>query len=448
MIKLSVFDFDGVFTDGKITFNDEEIIKSYNIKDGMGIKILKENNIEVIILSGFKTNISQKNISNHLKIECYFGCKDKKKKIKEICKEKNINLNEVSYMGDDINDVELLIESKISGCPSDAVDECKYVCDFISSKKGGEGCVREFCNHILSFQENKNNEIIKQIKKDFNYQINHYNFEEIDFLAKKIIEINKKNKIYFSGVGKSGNNALHLCSLLKSINVSCFYLNCLESIHGDIGTIKKGDLLIFFSRSGITKEIISITDYLMDKECYLYGICCSEKSEFEKKFHKTFVIPHLKEIKVNDIDKVPTNSCMSQLIFSNILVSKMITFGNIDIENYEKNHPGGDIGLSMKKIKDVIVKKYPKIIIETNQEIEIINILLEMNKFNLGCCFFFTSDEKFIGILSDSDIRNLFIKNKTKVNEKKSRHIQKIILETLFSKIKFKPKITRFSNLP
>ena len=417
MIKLSVFDFDGVFTDGKIVFNDDKIVKSYNIKDGMGIKLLKESNIEVMILSGFKNNTSQQNISDHLKIECCFGCKDKKKKIREICLEKNINLNEISYMGDDINDVELLIESKISGCPSDAVDECKYVCDFISSKKGGEGCVREFCDYILSSQENKNNEIIKQIKKEFNHQISNYNFEEIDFLAKKIIETNKKNNIYFSGVGKSGNNALHLCSLLKSVNISCSYLNCIDSIHGDIGSIRKDDLLIFFSRSGNTTEIISITDHLMNKKCYLYGICCLKNSKFENKFHKTFVIPHLKEIKVNNIDKVPTNSCMSQLLFSNILVSKIIEYGNIDIEKYGKNHPGGNIGFSMKKIKDVIIKTYPKIIMTEDKETEIIDVLLEMNKFNLGCCFFFDCDEKFIGILSDSDIRKLFIKKYKTINK-------------------------------
>ena len=89
MIKLSIFDFDGVFTDGKIFFEDDKIVKNYNIKDGMGIKNLKENNIEVIILSGFKKNISQQNISDHLKIECYFDCKDKKKKNKRnLSKEK------------------------------------------------------------------------------------------------------------------------------------------------------------------------------------------------------------------------------------------------------------------------------------------------------------------------------------------------------------------------
>lgn len=63
------------------------------------------------------------------------------------------------------------------------------------------------------------------------------------------------------------------------------------------------------------------------------------------------------------------------------------------------------------------METYPKIIMTEEKETEIIDVLLEMNKFNSGCCFFFDCDEKFIGILSDSDIRKLFIQRYKKINK-------------------------------
>ena len=70
MIKLVVFDFDGVFTDGKIIIDSKcEVIKSYNVKDGTGIKSLYQNNINVIVISGYKHNKSQSNILKHLGVK-------------------------------------------------------------------------------------------------------------------------------------------------------------------------------------------------------------------------------------------------------------------------------------------------------------------------------------------------------------------------------------------
>jgi YrbI family 3-deoxy-D-manno-octulosonate 8-phosphate phosphatase len=414
MIKLAVFDFDGVFTDGKIFFN-ENITKSYNIKDGMGINLLKKSGIEVIILSGFKENKSQKKISEHLDIVCYFDCKNKKKLLTEICELKKITFNEVSYMGDDVNDVEVLVEVNISGCPLDAVDDCKMICDFVSQKNGGEGCVREFCDYILFKKNSYSSELMSKIKKEFFYQINNFNIKEIEFLAEKIIDTSKNNTVYFSGIGKSGNMSLHLCSLLKSIGINCHFFDCTNLLHGDIGTIKEKDLVIFFSRSGNTKEIINFYSILKNRNCIIYGICCCQNSRFEKVFDKNFIIPHLKELDLSKINMIPNNSCMSQLLFSNILSYLVLNRSGLQLEDYHLNHPSGNIGENLKKIKDVIIRQYPKIIIDNN--VDILNILLEMNKFNIGCCFFFNSEDNLIGILSDSDVRKLITQNKKVISK-------------------------------
>ena len=169
-IKLVVFDFDGVFTDGIIQFdNNGNIIKKYNCKDGIGIKLLQKNKIKVGVISGFRDNISQRSILEHLDIELIsFGSDNKLNILNSWCKKLNIILDEVAYMGDDLNDLELLNKVKLSGCPNNAHKKCISVCKFKSKFNGGEGCVRDFCENILEGYnfENKKNDIISFIKKE------------------------------------------------------------------------------------------------------------------------------------------------------------------------------------------------------------------------------------------------------------------------------------------
>ena len=91
-------------------------------------------------------------------------------------------------------------------------------------------------------------EILSEIKEEFNFQINNFNVKEITNLSKIIHSVT--GNIYFSGVGKSGNIAKHCCDLLKCISYPCFYLDLLNSTHGNIGTI-----LIIIIEMNILKTI-------------------------------------------------------------------------------------------------------------------------------------------------------------------------------------------------
>ena len=262
-------------------------------------------------------------------------------------------------------------------------------------------------NYIYIIMSFKN--IIDEIKKEFNYQMNNFKIDEIVSLSKIITEIS--GNIFFGGVGKSGNMSKHCCDLLKSISLSCFNLNLLNLLHGDIGTIKKNDIVLFFSNSGNTIEILDIIKILKKEKIYVVGICSNLNSQFVKLCDKTIILPFQKEIS-GKIDKIPTNSCMSQLLFSNILVT--ILKNNILLNNYKKNHLSGNIGKNLLKVKDVLIKEFPKIIIEDNKRIKINDILLEMTKYKIGCCFFLNNDSHLIGIITDGDIRKLFLINKLK----------------------------------
>lgn len=412
-IKLVVFDFDGVFTDGVIQFdNNGNIIKKYNCKDGTGIKLLQKNNIKVGVISGYKDNISQRSILEHLGIELIsLGLNNKLNILRDWCQKLNIKLDEVAYMGDDVNDLELLNNVKLAGCPNNAHKQCISVCNFISKFNGGDGCVREFCDNILESYnfDNRNNDIISFIKKEVNYQLDNFNIDDIEILCNLILEVNKNNNIYFTGIGKSENIAKHCCELLKSISIKSFFINPTNLLHGDIGSIMKDDLIVLFSNSGNTKELISIIPFLKERECKVCGICCNKNSKFKDFCDLVLVTPFKKE-NYGEIDYIPTNSSISHLLLTNILVFKLIELNKISLIKYKSNHPAGNIGSHLKTIKDLIITdKYPKIIF--NDEIDFKDVLLQMTKYRIACCLFCNKDDELIGILTDYDIRNLLLIN-------------------------------------
>jgi len=153
-VCLVIFDFDGTFTDGRVFFHDNKVVKAYNVKDGYGIKLLREQGIKIGVISGFPENKSTRNICKHLGIPSELislGNHDKIEKINEWKNLLNITMDQIAYFGDDLNDVVAMKTLKITGCPKDAVPECKDTCLFISDKKGGKGAVRDFCHFVINY---------------------------------------------------------------------------------------------------------------------------------------------------------------------------------------------------------------------------------------------------------------------------------------------------------
>lgn len=419
MIKLLVFDFDGVFTDGKIYFdNSKKCLKHYNVKDGMGINIVKKSNIKVGVISGFNENNAQISILNHIGFDYIsIGDKDKLNTLKKWCKDIKVNLEtEVAYMGDDINDIEILNKVALSGCPKNAVKEVLNIVTFVSDKNGGEGCVRDFCDYVINNRIKINTniktkiDIIDQIKNESLFQLNNFDIDALNNLSKIILNYNNTNNIYFIGVGKSLNMAQHTCNILKSINISCNILDPLNSMHGDIGCLKKGDLLLCYSKSGNTKELIDIILYIKQKGCYIIGVCCHKDSKFKKLCNSNIVLPFKNEIlNNNNISSIPTNSYMAFVYFTNILTYYLILNSKLTLENYKINHPAGNIGEKLKKIKEVLIDRYPKIILK--EKVALYEILLKMTQYKLGCCFFVDDNNNLLGLLTDGDIRRKILNN-------------------------------------
>jgi len=150
-IKLLVLDVDGVMTDGGMYYTESgDQFKKYNTKDGMAIQHVVKSNFQVaIISSGLKAEMVKARAELLGIQRCYVGRDPKIQILEGYCKEMGIGLENVALVGDDINDLEMIRKIGFSACPSDAVNAVKTQVDIVLSRKGGEGCVREFIDTYL-----------------------------------------------------------------------------------------------------------------------------------------------------------------------------------------------------------------------------------------------------------------------------------------------------------
>ena len=153
-IKLFATDVDGVLTDAGMYYdNNGNELKKFNTHDGMAFKILKEKGIFTAMITSEKTNIVKLRASK-LQVDYLFqGVKggEKLEVLKKICIEKNMSLSEVAYIGDDINDYNVLSSVGFPACPMNAITNIKNIEGITHlSKSGGDGAVREFVELLLN----------------------------------------------------------------------------------------------------------------------------------------------------------------------------------------------------------------------------------------------------------------------------------------------------------
>jgi len=149
-IKIVLSDVDGVLTDGGMYYSNKgESLKKFNTKDGMGVELLLEKNIKTILITRENSTITKKR-STKIKIKkLYQGIKNKEKILSLICLENNVKFIEIAYIGDDVNDIDIMKKVGLSCCPADAIPNVKKISTLISSKNGGDGCFREFADYII-----------------------------------------------------------------------------------------------------------------------------------------------------------------------------------------------------------------------------------------------------------------------------------------------------------
>ncbi|KPK43986.1 MAG: hypothetical protein AMK74_05900 [Nitrospira bacterium SM23_35] len=149
-IKLLILDVDGVLTDGSIildNFGNE--LKSFHVRDGHGIKMLMKAGIHVALITGRQSKVVEKRADELGIRDVFQKCYDKTTAYDQLARKYSLDYSEIAYIGDDVVDIPVLKRSGLSVVVADADDETKAFAQFITTKGGGRGAVREICDLLL-----------------------------------------------------------------------------------------------------------------------------------------------------------------------------------------------------------------------------------------------------------------------------------------------------------
>lgn len=153
-IDYLVLDVDGVFTDGGVYYSKEgEMAKKFDMRDGMGLEILRENNVEVVTLTSENSAlVAQRMLKLQIK-DAFFGVKDKYSFLKQFLAAKNSSFGAVAYVGDDVNDLTNICSTGLSFAPANATAIVKLNADFVLGTASGAGAIREVCEMVLKYNK-------------------------------------------------------------------------------------------------------------------------------------------------------------------------------------------------------------------------------------------------------------------------------------------------------
>ncbi len=149
-ITTFVLDVDGVLTDGSVyAFADGEQARRMNVKDGYVLQLAIKKGYKILIISGGTSPGVESRLKKLGILDIHMGVSDKKSLLSKYIDERNLSRDQVLFMGDDIPDYLAMMEAGLKCAPANAVPEIKKIATYITTAKGGEGCVREVLEKVL-----------------------------------------------------------------------------------------------------------------------------------------------------------------------------------------------------------------------------------------------------------------------------------------------------------
>ena len=149
-VKILLTDVDGVLTDGGMYYSASgDTMKKFHARDGMGISLLKKNGIPTVIVTKEKTQMVKKWAKKMPIAKLYDGILKKEDVLEKISKEFKVKPSEIAFIGDDVNDINLLKLVGFSAMPNDGIKQLKSICDYQCRTTGGNGVLREIAELIF-----------------------------------------------------------------------------------------------------------------------------------------------------------------------------------------------------------------------------------------------------------------------------------------------------------
>ncbi|GAB2277625.1 Probable arabinose 5-phosphate isomerase [Dionaea muscipula] len=208
--------------------------------------------------------------------------------------------------------------------------------------------------------------------------------------------------IFLSGVGKSGFVAQKISQTLVSLGIRSGFLSPVDALHGDIGILTPDDVLVFFSKSGNTDELIRLAPCAKAKGAYLIGVTSSESNLLTGFCDLNVHLPLDRELCPYDL--APVTSTAIQMVFGDTVAIALMGARNFSKEEYAANHPAGRIGKRLIfKVKDVM-KKQDELPVCREADL-IMDQLCELTSKGCGCLLVIDDTYRLIGTFTDGDLR-------------------------------------------
>lgn len=236
-------------------------------------------------------------------------------------------------------------------------------------------------------------EIEAQTIKDLSTKLNSDFSKSIELILKT------KGRLVVSGMGKSGHIGAKIAATLASTGTPSFFMHPAEALHGDLGMLTQGDVLLAISNSGESEEILKIIPAIKKRGIKLIAMSGNAKSTLAKQ--ADFVLDISVKKEACPLQLAPMSSTTATLAMGDAIAACLMKERNFKPENFALFHPGGSLGKKLlTRVRDVMVKKIPKVSADT-----LFNELIDvMTSGKLGLCLVMNG-EKLVGIITDGDLR-------------------------------------------
>ncbi|KAK9280861.1 hypothetical protein L1049_003752 [Liquidambar formosana] len=214
--------------------------------------------------------------------------------------------------------------------------------------------------------------------------------------------LNSKGTIFFTGVGKSGFVAQKISQTLVSLGIRSGFLSPVDALHGDIGILSNSDVLVFFSKSGNTEELLRLVPCAKAKGTFLIAVTSSEANALTGVCDLNVHLPLEREL--CPFNLAPVTSTAIQMVFGDTVAIALMGARSLTRDEYAANHPAGRIGKSLIfKVKDVM-KKQEELPVCREGDL-IMDQLVELTSKGCGCLLVIDDEYHLIGTFTDGDLR-------------------------------------------
>lgn len=230
---------------------------------------------------------------------------------------------------------------------------------------------------------------------------------------------NSKGRVVLTGVGKSGLIARKIVATLNSTGTAAIYLHPTDALHGDLGMVRKSDVVIIVSKSGATEELAKLIPMLKRLEIKLIAMSGNKSSSFNRDCDIVLDISVKEE--ACPLDLAPTSSTTATLAMGDALAVALLQKREFSVEKFALLHPGGSLGKRLSlKIDEIMVKNEHVPIVSEDAPMK--DIIIEMTGKRLGMTCVVDNKGVLSGIIADGDLRRLLEKT-MEIKELKAKDI-------------------------